>query len=124
MKQKLSLATMALASAISFPAYSQHHQADICDPSVYDFCDRMYEYCENREYASRQSTNLEDKFMHASYKTESPQNLKELVDNANPRVLEDRLLLTLMIGLGFVAVYWLFDEYRSRRNARSGKDNK
>lgn len=123
MKQKLSLAAITLASSLSLPVYSQQSQADICDPSVYDFCDRMYEYCENREYASR-SVNLEDKVVQASYKTESPQNLKELVDNANPRVLEDRLLLTLMIGLGFVAVYWLFDEYRSRRNARSGKDNK
>ena len=117
MKYKLSLAAITLASSLSIP-YSQQSEADISNPSVYDFY-------ENEAYASgKHLRNLEDKVQPASNKTESHQNLKELVDYEKPRMLEDRLNTTLLAVLGLLGLYLLIDEaIKRRKDGKSRDDN-
>ena len=117
MKQKLSLAAITLASSFSFQ-YSQQSEADISNPSVYNFC-------ENEAYASgKHLRDLESKVQPASNKTESHQNLKELVDYEKPRMLDDRLNLTLLAVVGLLGVYLLIDEAIERRKIdKSGNNN-
>lgn len=124
MKHKLSLAAITLASSISLPVYSQQPEADIRGKSVSDFCEKVYEYCENEAYAStKYLRNLEDKVQQAGYKTESPQNLKELVDYERPRMLDDRLNSTLLAVLGLLGLYLLIDEAIKRRKSGKSRDD-
>lgn len=119
MKSKLSLAAITLASSFSLPAYSQQPETGLCDES-------MYEFCENEAYAStKYLRNLEDKVQQASNKKESPQNLKELVDYEKPRILDDRLHLTLLAVVGLLGVYFLIDDaIQRRKSGKSRDDNK